>query len=367
MMANIKRIFLGFFVLLTAVIVYLVVIIFFPVLSVPKQPITKQTKKKNGRKKVPPSRQDVQFSVDGTQISGWLYLPEDTSTPVPCVVLGQGFGGTKDCGSEPYALRFNQAGFAALTFDYRHFGESAGEPRQLFDVSFQLEDLKTAVTYARSRSEIDPEKIVVWGTSASGGYGLVLAAEDKQIAAVIAQCPGIDHDADSKLFMEREGLGYLLRLLVHAQRDKGRSRFGLSPHTFPIVGQPGTTAMLSAPSAFDGYSKLTQESETFQNEVCARLFFMGHGPDPSEVAKDVHCPVLFLICEHDNLVAPNSHAKAAKALGAKATVKSFPIGHFDIYEGECFEQAMHEQLCFLNDTFESNQQVIGESVAAKAT
>ena len=347
-MKILKSLLTGFAALIAAVVVYLVVIIFFPVLSVPKQPIEMRKKEENGKKKPPPSREDITFSVNGTTISAWLYLPEDLSEPVPCVVMCQGFGGTKDCHSEPYALRFNAAGMAALTFDYRHFGASEGEPRQLFDAKMQLEDLKTAVAYARNHPEIDSEKIILWGTSASGGYGLVIAAEDKDIAAVIAQCPGIDHDEDSKLFMEREGLGFLLKLLVHAQRDKGRSRFGLSPHKYPIVGQPGTLAMLTALGAYDGYSRLVGESETFENEVCARFLLTPNGPDPSASAKDVQCPVLFLVCEQDNLASPTSHVKAAEALGDKATVKTFPIGHFDIYEGDCFEQAMQEKLEFLS-------------------
>lgn len=343
-----KRILVGLFVLIAAVLSYLVVIVFFPVLSVPKQPI-ETPKKQNGRKKAPPTRQDVKFSVNGTTISAWLYLPENVGKPVPCIIMSQGFGGTIDFILERYASRFNAAGMAVLTYDYRHFGESEGEPRQLFDTLMQHEDLRTAVTYARSRSEIDPEKIILWGTSASGGYGLVIAAEDPRIAAAIAQCAGLDHDADNKLFMERESMGYFLQLLVHAQRDKGRSRFGLSPHTIPIVGKPGTIAMLSAPGAFEGYSKLAEGSETFENEVCARLFFMGHGADPNEAAKEVQCPVLFLVCENDNLVAPTSHIKAANALGNKATIKSYPIGHFDIYEGDCFEEAVKEKLNFLSE------------------
>ena len=128
--------------------------------------------------------------------------------------MNHGFGGTKDSVLERYALRFVAAGTAVLTYDYRHFGESEGEPRQLYDVSYQLQDLRAAIAYARGRSEIDPEKIVIWGTSAAGGYGLVIAAEDERIAAVIGQCAGIDHEADSKLFMEREGMAYFLRLFV---------------------------------------------------------------------------------------------------------------------------------------------------------
>jgi cephalosporin-C deacetylase-like acetyl esterase len=346
-MKIVKSVLLGLCALIVAIVLYLVVIIFSPILFVPKQPIARRKKEEKETKKPPPSRQDVQFSVEGKRISAWLYLPEDRAQPVPCVVMNHGFGGTKDAVLERYALRFAAVGTAVLTYDYRHFGESEGEPRQLYDVSCQLQDLRAAIAYARDRGEIDPEKIVIWGTSAAGGYGLVIAAEDERIAAVIGQCSGIDHEADSKLFMEREGMAYFLRLFVHAQRDKGRSRFGLSPHNIPMVGVPGTMAMFSAPGAFDGYATLFGDSDTFQNEVCARLLFMGHGRDPNEAAQDVQCPVLFLVCEHDNLVAPDSHVKAAAALGNKATVKSYPIGHFDIYEGQHFEKAVNEMLALL--------------------
>jgi pimeloyl-ACP methyl ester carboxylesterase len=176
---------------------------------------------------------------------------------------------------------------------------------------------------------------------------LVIAAEDEKIAAVISQCAALDHDADSKLYVERAGIGHFIKLFVHAQRDKGRSRFGLSPHMIPMVGQPGTMAMHNAPGAFDAYARLMRDSDNFKNEVCARVLFMADGPDPSEAAKEVDCPVLILVCEFDNLVAPGSHVKVAQALGDRAIVRSYPIGHFDIYEGEHFERAVGEMVALI--------------------
>jgi len=351
-MKMVKSVLIGLGILIATILLYLIVIIFPPILSVPKQPIARRKREDMERKEPPLTRQDVQFAVSGIIISAWLYLPQEPSQPVPCMVMSHGFGGTKDCLLEQYALRFVEAGMAVLTYDYRHFGESEGEPRQLFDVSYQLEDLRVAVAYARGRSEIDPEKIILWSTSASGGYGLVIAAEDSRIAAVIAQCAGLDHKADSKVYMDRVGIGYFLRLFVHAQRDKGRSRFGLSPHTFPIVGKPGTLAMLNAPGVYDGYVRLMEDSESFKNEVCARLLFMAHGRDTNEAVKEVRCPVLLLVCEYDNLVSPDSHLKAAEVLGDKAVVRSYPIGHFDIYEGEYLEKAVNEMVAFSNDSCE---------------
>jgi len=327
-------------------IVFFAVVIFSPFITVPKQPVPKE---KHTNKNVPASRQDVSFEVDGTLVRAWLYLPDDLSKPLPCVVMGAGFGGTNDTTLEEYALRFVEHGIAVLSIDYRYFGYSDGEPRQLFSIEKQLEDYKAAIAYARNREEIDPDKIVVWGTSASGGYGLILAASDKKIAGVISQCPALDRNEDSKLALEREGIGFYLNLFVHALRDKGRSVFGLSPHTIPIVGKPDTLAFHRAPGAFDGYSELAYRSETFKNELSARSLFMGKQYNPIDYAEDVECPVLLQISEKDNLISEASYMNTAKILGDYAEVKTYPAGHFGIYVGENFEKTVSDQIAFIKN------------------
>jgi uncharacterized protein len=88
----------------------------------------------------------------------------------PCVVLAHGFGSTVDSGLLGFAERFAQAGIDALAFDYRHFGASDGEPRQLISIAKQQQDYAAAIAYARSLEGVDPERIVAWGSSYSGGH-----------------------------------------------------------------------------------------------------------------------------------------------------------------------------------------------------
>ena len=50
---------------------------------------------------------------------------------------------------------------AVLAFDYRHFGASGGEPRQVIDIAEQQDDYRAAVRYARTRDGIDPDRIAM--------------------------------------------------------------------------------------------------------------------------------------------------------------------------------------------------------------
>ena len=77
-----------------------------------------------------------------------------------------------------------------MAFDYRHFGASEGEPRQLLSIAGQQEDYHAAIAFARSQEGIDPERIVLWGTSFSGGHVVPVAVADGRVAAVISQVPG---------------------------------------------------------------------------------------------------------------------------------------------------------------------------------
>ena len=106
--------------------------------------------------------------MDGSAVSAWFYLPQNTKKDVPCVILSNGFGGTKDMVLEKYALHFAENGIAAIAFDYRYFGASGGQPRQFFNGVRRQEDIKAAVKFARNQQSINPDQIILWGTSGRG-------------------------------------------------------------------------------------------------------------------------------------------------------------------------------------------------------
>lgn len=293
----------------------------------------------------PWSRKDVNFSVKGTKISAWLYLPA-ASGPSPCVVMGNGLGGTKRvAGLERYAVRFVEAGLAVLVFDYRFFGESQGEPRQLIWIPHQLEDYRAAVEFVRGHESVDPDRVALWGTSLSGGHVIVAASQDSRIACVIAQCPGVDGRASAKRVFERKGLGYGLRLVMHGQRDFMRSLVGLSPHRIPIVAEDGGIGLMSSAKAVDFAGQFAPPD--YINKACARIVIRGDKYRPVKYADRVRCPVLFQVCEKDEIVPLEASKDAENRMRGHVEAHYYPITHFDIYSGENFERAVGDQVDFL--------------------
>ncbi len=191
-------------------------------------------------------RADVRWVVGCDQVAAW-WFPPPTRGPAPCVVLAHGLDGVREQRLDDYAERFRDLGVACLVFDYRCFGASGGEPRQLVDIERQLEDYRAAIEWARNRSEVDPERIVLWGTSLSGGHVVRLAAEDERVAAVIAQVPFADGLAQFTFF----GLGLTLRLLWAGLVDQIGAWLGRPPRTIPAAADPGQTAIITTSIASD--------------------------------------------------------------------------------------------------------------------
>lgn len=333
--------------IIVAFAIELIIAALYPGVSVPKQHLEKIPglvfEKNIDRVEM---RKDVKFDVNGTTVSGWLFLPEGLSLPVPCVVMGHGLGGTKNMGLDSYATRFQEAGIAVLVFDYRYTGESGGNPRQLIWIPSQLEDYAAAINYVRSLKEIDAAKIALWGTSLSGGHVLVTAAKDNKIACVVAQCPLLDGTASAEELAHRVGIKHILRMTGHAQRDLVRSWLGLSPHKIPLVGKPGTVALMADMDAWHTFGELAPDD--FINEACARIGIRMDKYKPINQVANIHCPVLLQVCDYDIALPVNIVNKAAERLGERAQVIHYPIGHFDIYLGDNFEMAVNDQLTFFN-------------------
>ncbi len=131
----------------------------------------------------------VTFFSDGERIAGDLYVPNGSnSARWPGVVICHGWGGLKERTVGEIALRLVAAGFAALTFDYRGYGQSDGRRGRLFPHE-QAVDIRAATAYLRSVNRIDRSRIAVLGILTGAAAALQAASEDHGVAAVICFYP----------------------------------------------------------------------------------------------------------------------------------------------------------------------------------
>jgi fermentation-respiration switch protein FrsA (DUF1100 family) len=288
------------------------------------------------------TREEVRFDSGGEACAGWLYRPEDAGAEAPCVVLGHGFGALKEGRLDAYAERFAMAGFAALAFDYRHFGESEGEPRRLVSVRRQHRDWEAAIAHARGLEGIDPERIVAWGTSFGGGHAIHAGARDAQIAAVIAQTPFTSGIAS----VRRLPPGQMAKLTGLGFADLVRALARRPPRYFPTVGRPGELAAMTADDALHGYAAMYPDGFDWGNEVAARSMLAVTQYRPGREAPRVRCPLLVQVGIDDHITPPEPSRRAA-ARAPRGELVEYEISHFEVYRGEPFERAVADQLEFL--------------------
>ena len=285
---------------------------------------------------------DVSFSSGGVDCAAWLYRP-DRDGLCPMVVMAHGFSGTRELRLDAYAERFCNAGLGALVFDYRHFGASAGEPRQLLDIKMQQDDYRAAVGYARALDWVDSERVALFGTSFSGGHVLAVAARDQRIAAVVSQCPFTDGLAA----LPKLGPANIAKATAAGLRDQLAELVGRPAHYIPAVGPPGSFAVMTTPDSQPGFEALLPSESRWENRVAARIALRVASYRPGRSAAKIACPVLFCVCDGDAVAPAKATLRYARA-APRGEIKRYPVGHFDIYVGEPWERAVADQTEFLS-------------------
>ncbi len=297
-------------------------------------------------------REDSGFLSDGLRCGGWLYLPEGVESP-PVVVMGHGFGAEKSFRLPAFAERFVEEGVGVFLFDYRNFGGSEGEPRNLIDPFRHVQDWNAAIRHVRSLNVVDGERLGLWGTSFSGGHVLVSAAETSGVRAVVSQVPFVgftDGVKTLKHYVEQLGLfnsfNYFAGGLFSALLDHFKTSLWGKPYYVPIVGEPDSFALLNTPECKSGYLSIVPEDSDWENKAPARIFFKLPFYRPINYVPEVDCPVLVMKAEEDSLIPSHSVEKAI-GLMKDCEVKRLDSGHFDVYTGDLFEEAVDREIEFL--------------------
>lgn len=138
---------------------------------------------------IPPSEyraayESVSFSSeDGVLLKGWLVLPPRPAPTSPAIILCHGVGANKS-DFTALAASLSQRGYVVLLFDFRAHGESGGSRTSLG--YHEQADALAALAFLKTRSEIDPKRIGIYGFSMGGSTAILAAAHSGAFSAVVA-------------------------------------------------------------------------------------------------------------------------------------------------------------------------------------
>ncbi|MFT3856521.1 MAG: alpha/beta fold hydrolase [Aquabacterium sp.] len=337
--------------------------------------------------------ENIEFTSRGTVCRGLFVRPARAANDhrtAPLIVLAHGLGGIYEMRLDAYARRFAQAGYAALTFDYRYFGRSDGHPRHWLVRQAQQADIAAAIEYGKTLEGVDGQRIVLFGSSLAGGHMIDVTSERHDIAATIIQAPFTDGVASAMALSIPSAIGVGLFAAWDALSRLIRGR----PVLVPLAGTFGTPAMMTASDVVQGVLKLFPQGSALSGRLSQHFHRFASKtihltpnirtsdqPEPYPIAgltgsvilpsgtvlingvsaifglkimfwrpgkklKDLRTPMMVCVCDGDS-VAPSRQTLRYAKHAPQCTVKVYPFGHFDIYTDEPFEVMTADQLAFL--------------------
>jgi uncharacterized protein len=276
-----------------------------------------------------PPRATVRIpTASGEEIEAWVYRPEGEG-PHPAVVMAHGLAAVKAGGLAPFAERFCRAGLTAIAFDYRQWGGSSGEPREVTSVPRQREDYRTVIDWATAEPDIDQTQIFVWGTSFSGLHAVEIAATDARVSGAIAQNPLVDGLAGLKMAPAT----HALHLFAAGVLDRLGSLLGRPPRYIPAGVGPGEFGAVANAAALAGQDIIRpKDGAEWHNRLAARSLLGVAAHRPARKAADIRCPILLVIGENDTIAPPGPALRLVET-APRAELYRSRGDHYDVYQG----------------------------------
>lgn len=287
--------------------------------------------------------EQLHFVSGGDRCAAWLTLPS-TPGPHPAVVLVHGLGATRDMMLPQYEQHFAAAGIATLSFDYRFTGASEGEPRQHISIPEQCRDVDAAIDFLRRHPQVDAGRIGLWGTSLGGMNVVRVAGSRTDIAAAVVQCP-ITHGPASARSV---GIRDALRLTPAIVDDVVRALLRRGRRHVPIVGRPGTDALVTVPGAEDGWRSTVPAGTAFDNRITAVDAALLITRSALRHAATVQAPLLVCVCDDETLMDPR-YAEAVAERAPHGIARHYASDHFAIYHPPLVRRVLDDQLAFLKE------------------
>lgn len=282
-------------------------------------PLTLHLKRREKPLQYRSPREDVRFENGAVTLAGTLVLPE-TRAPHPAIVIVHGSGdqGLKDGFYAHWGDYFARHGVAALVYDKRGVGESSGdfETATFDDLA---SDVLSAVRVLKTRRDIDPDRIGLFGISQGGWLAPLAASRTDEVNYLILdvgpavsveeqELDRVEYSLRAEGFSEaeiRNALEYTKRVFTAAYTGSGEQKLF---EGFDDVAR----------QKWGDYVQVAHSDADLEGWRLSRY-------DPAPVLRRTTLPLLAIFGEKDVLVPPGENVGRMREYLTAAGNRDFTI------------------------------------------
>ena len=254
--------------------------------------------------------EEVQFSNGDVRLSGTLVLPS-SAPPYPAIVMAHGSGAEGRWANRFLALRFAEAGVAALIFDKRGVGQSTGDWRA---AGFEelAADVASGVAMLRARRDIRAQGIGLFGHSQGGTILPIAAAAAGGISFLIASAASAVPTDSAERFSLRNATGFSTLAPEEAAQANQyvEAVVAVAYHGAPRARLDSLAAAFAGKPWSFPLPPPTNHYWEFSRRIAAY--------DPRAHWKQVKAPVVLMYGSADQRVPPEASVQAIRAALAAA-------------------------------------------------
>ncbi len=253
--------------------------------------------------------------------------------------MGHGFSLTQRDGLGSFAEVFAGAGVPAMSFDYRYFGDSGGEPRRRFRRSEQRADWLAAYRFASQLDGVDPDRIVPWGYSFGAGHlTTLLASGEIRPCAALMLAPFVD---GLRRILATPPAS-ILRLLPAAALDAAGVR-----RMIPVTGAPSDAAAMNFAGEAEGFERAVASDSTWENEISAGVLATVAFHRPWLRARGIECPLWVGLGTADITTEADS-VRGLAMRARRGELHRYALDHFELLLPPHAESIAGDQIDFLS-------------------
>jgi len=289
-------------------------------------------------------KKPVSFYSEEVRLVGDVYYPESLKPGErrAGIVLCHGYTGVKDIYLPDNARVLNEAGYVAMTFDYKGWGDSKG-PRSRLAPYSRVADVQAALTFLGTLPEVDPDRLGIYGTSYGGATVVWVGAIDPRVKCVVSVV-GIGNGARWMRSVRRPDEWH--DLLERSRQDRlkraldGKSEFVAREE---ILLPDRQSAELAAAARRNNPAAVSAIPLEYVDET------LQFNPE-WVVDKIAPRPILFITTDDDRLVPPGEsiqlHARAGEP---KKLVVLEGYGHYEVYMEPAFSRVMQATVAWYRE------------------